>query len=115
MPVDGGYAKHTEWPIVERDHAGSVAYLDARIGEVLGALVELELESKTVVFFASDNGAHNEGGHDVHFFDSTGGLRGFKRSYYEGGIRSPSIIRWPGVTAAGGYTQVASTQAATHR
>ena len=38
---------------------------------------------QTVVFFASDNGAHNEGGHNVHFFDSTGGLRGFKRSYYE--------------------------------
>ena len=53
------------------------------------------------VFFASDNGAHNEGGHNVHFFNSTGGLRGFKRSYYEGGIRSPSIVRWPGVTSAG--------------
>ena len=37
----------------------------------------------------------------MHFFDSTGGLRGFKRSYYEGGVRSPSLVRWPGVTPAG--------------
>jgi arylsulfatase A-like enzyme len=42
----------------------------------------------------------------VTYFDSTGGLRGFKRSYYEGGVRSPSIIRWPGVTAAGAVSGV---------
>ena len=50
--------------------------------------------------------AHNEGGHKVHFFDSTGGLRGFKRSYYEGGVRSPSVVRWPGVTPAGSVSNV---------
>ena len=44
----------------------------------------------------SDNGAHNEGGHSYKFFDSTGPLRGYKRSLYEGGIRSPSLIRWKG-------------------
>ena len=35
------------------------------------------------VFFASDNGAHLEGGHDYKFFNSTGGLLGHKRSLYE--------------------------------
>lgn len=37
----------------------------------------------------------------VHFFNSTGGLRGFKRSYYEGGVRSPTLVRWPGVAPPG--------------
>jgi arylsulfatase A-like enzyme len=44
----------------------------------------------------SDNGAHNEGGHSYLFFNSSGPLRGFKRSLYEGGVRSPTMIRWPG-------------------
>ena len=39
--------------------------------------------------------------HDVTFFESTGGLRGFKRSLYEGGVRSPSIASWPGTIRPG--------------
>ena len=100
VPNDMGYG-HEAWPIVERDHAASVAYLDQRVGDVLAELDALGLAASTAVFFASDNGAHNEGGHNVSFFNSTGGLRGFKRSYYEGGVRSPSIVRWPGVVAPG--------------
>jgi arylsulfatase A len=99
VPTDLEYAsKLRDWPQVEVDHAASVSYLDKRIGDVLGTLERRGLEPSTLVLFASDNGAHQEGGHHVHFFDSTGGLRGFKRSYYEGGIRSPSLARWPGVT-----------------
>ena len=41
-------------------------------------------------------GAHLEGGHNYHFFNSTGGLLGHKRSMYEGGYRSPTMARWPG-------------------
>ena len=101
VPSELSYAAKA-WPVVERDHAASVSYLDMRVGDLLRALDAQRLASSTVVFFASDNGAHNEGGHDVRFFGSTAGLRGFKRSYYEGGVRSPSIVRWPGVTPAGG-------------
>eukprot|EP00966_Prymnesium_polylepis_P043248 1004243-Prymnesium_polylepis.1 len=71
VPTDLGYGSK-DWPVVERDHAASVGYLDKKVGEVLSALEDRGLDKKTVVFFASDNGAHNEGGHDVHFFDSTG-------------------------------------------
>jgi len=66
----------------------------------LALLDELGMGNDTVVFFASDNGAMNEGGHNYTFFDSSGPLRGFKRSLYEGGIRSPSMVRWRGNIAA---------------
>ena len=59
---------------------------------------EMEL---THGYSASDNGAHNEGFHKVTFFNSTGGLRGFKRSLYEGGVRSPTLMRWPKTIEAG--------------
>lgn len=102
VPSDLQYASRTSWPEVERDHAASITHLDARIGEMMAALDSLQLANSTIVWFASDNGPHNEGGHSVDFFSSSGGLRGYKRSFYEGGVRSPSIVRWPGVTQPGG-------------
>ena len=52
----------------------------------------LEVANDTLTVFVSDNGPHAEGGHNVKFFNSSGGLRGHKRSLYEGGVRSPSIV-----------------------
>eukprot|EP01013_Petalomonas_cantuscygni_P039669 TRINITY_DN711_c0_g1_i2.p1 TRINITY_DN711_c0_g1~~TRINITY_DN711_c0_g1_i2.p1 ORF type:complete len:329 (+),score=0.56 TRINITY_DN711_c0_g1_i2:621-1607(+) len=101
VPTDGSYARHEDWPAVERDHASSVSYMDASIGRVLATLDSAGLRNNTIVVFASDNGPHNEGGHSHTFFNSSGGLRGFKRSLYEGGVRSPSIVRWPGVVQEG--------------
>jgi arylsulfatase A-like enzyme len=59
-------------------------------------LKELKIDDDTVVFFASDNGPHQEGGVDPKFFQSSGPWRGHKRDLYEGGIRVPMIARWPG-------------------
>ena len=101
VPTDGEYASRSEWPEVERDHAAVVTYLDAKVGELMGALEALKLEERTLVIFASDNGAHHEGGHSHLFFNSTGGLAGHKRSLYEGGVRSPTMARWPGTVPAG--------------
>ena len=101
VPTDGEYASRSEWPEVERDHAAVVTYLDAKVGELMGALEALKLEERTLVIFASDNGAHHEGGHSHLFFNSTGGLSGHKRSLYEGGVRSPTMARWPGTVPAG--------------
>lgn len=67
--------------------------MDASVGKLVAGL---DL-SNTFVFFVSDNGAHEEGGHNHTFFNSTGGLRGFKRSLYEGGVRSPSMVAGPGI------------------
>ena len=55
----------------------------------------------TVIFFTSDNGPHAEGGADPVFFNSNGGLRGIKRDLYEGGVRVPMIVKWPGRIKAG--------------
>lgn len=92
------YAK-TDHPLAS--FAGMVTRLDRDIGRLSALLKELGLDSNTLVIFTSDNGAHNEGGANPEFFNSTGGLRGIKRDMYEGGIRVPMIARWPGHIKAG--------------
>jgi arylsulfatase A-like enzyme len=81
--------------------AGMIARMDQSVGQVMTKLKELGLDQNTVVFFTSDNGPHKEGGANPEFFDSNGPLRGIKRDLYEGGIRVPMIVRWPGRVKAG--------------
>lgn len=100
VPTDLQYANKS-WPDVEKDHAAVVTYLDKKVGDLLEHLKDLGVENNTLVFFASDNGAHREGGHSELFFNSTGGLSGHKRSMYEGGMRSPTMARWPAVIQPG--------------
>ena len=81
--------------------AGMVDLLDSQVGSILSLLNELNLEDNTIVIFTSDNGPHVEGGADPDYFDSNGPLKGYKRDLYEGGIRVPLIIRWPGKVTVG--------------
>ncbi len=76
--------------------AAMVRELDDYVGEIIAKLTKLGLEKNTIVIFASDNGPHLEGGADPDYFDSNGPLKGYKRDMYEGGIRTPLIVRWPG-------------------
>lgn len=81
-------------------YAGMVSRLDRTVGQVMALLKELNLDGNTVVFFTSDNGgATRLWGED--FFDSNGPFRGHKQNFYEGGIRTPMLARWPGKIKAG--------------
>jgi arylsulfatase A-like enzyme len=70
--------------------------LDADVGSILSLLRQLGIDKNTYVFFTSDNGPHQEGGHIVEYFDSNGTLKGYKRDLYEGGIRVPMVAWAPG-------------------
>jgi arylsulfatase A len=86
--------------------AAMVKELDDYVGDLLNKLKELGLEKNTIVIFASDNGPHLEGGADPDYFDSNGPLRGYKRDMYEGGIRTPMLVRWPGKVKAGSKNDI---------
>ena len=77
VPSDGNYANES-WPNVEKDHASVISnFQDRDVGRIMDVLTSTGLLSNTLVIFASDNGAHNEGGHDHTFFNSSGPFRGF--------------------------------------
>ena len=102
--VEGGYSGRldlTEEEIKAR-YREMVVAMDESVGAVLDALRRLDVASRTLVLFLSDNGATPDG--------SNGPLRGFKGSVWEGGHRVPAIAWWPGVISGGTETdQVALT------
>ncbi|QDT70273.1 Arylsulfatase [Planctomycetes bacterium MalM25] len=103
VPDFGPYADR-DWPAPEKGFAEMMRRLDTNVGRMLDKIAALGLDERTLVIFSSDNGPHSEGGHAHRFFNSNGPLKGMKRDLYEGGVRVPTIVRWPGRVAAGATT-----------
>lgn len=91
------------WPDTYKRYATSIGRIDNAVGDILKLLQDLEIDSNTLVVFASDNGPSIESylpaeyaSNQANFFESFGPYDGIKRDVLEGGLRTPLIAHWPG-------------------
>lgn len=107
---DADWMKDPEVPQDAKNYAAMVTMIDRNVGQVLDMLKKLGLEENTIVFFTGDNGGQDRFRSKEHprgYFgpnvDPTTGVefRGGKRYLYEGGLRIPFVVRWPGKIKAG--------------
>jgi arylsulfatase A-like enzyme len=104
-PAWAVYKDKQGWPEQAKRYAAMVGMVDRQVGQVLDLLKELKLDDNTIVFFCGDNGGNNyfrtpekpRGFHSANKNPKTGvEFRGGKGNLYEGGLRIPMAIRWPG-------------------
>ncbi len=105
-----GECSYLPHPRPRAAYAAMISDLDGYVGRVMQSLERAGVTENTFVVFTSDNGTTHPGQPDSHFhiggvdpkfFNSTAGLRGYKGSVYEGGIRVPMIAKLPSRIAAG--------------
>lgn len=89
---------------VAKRHSTMIRRVDDAVADLIHLLKDLKIDNDTMIVFTSDNGPHNEGGADPRhrhgaqnpqFFKSYGMMDGIKRDCWEGGMRVPTLVRWP--------------------
>lgn len=95
---DYGIYKDKPWNEQQKAYAAQVTRLDSDVGALLDLLKELNLDEKTIVMLAGDNGSSFAPQSDMGklFNQASNGMRGYKRGLYEGALRQVAIARWPG-------------------
>lgn len=95
------------WPDTYKRYASVTFRIDEQIGDILQLLEDLQIAENTLVVFTSDNGPSNESylpktyvSYEADFFRNFGPFEGIKRDVYEGGLRVPTIVWWPGTIAS---------------
>ena len=102
--VGGGQERRIGYivsPNPRATYAAMVSRLDRDVGRILELLKSRGVDEETVLIFNWDNGAQSCFDVSEDLFEATAGLRGYKGSMYEGGLRIPQIVRWPGQVKAG--------------
>ena len=106
LPVEASAedrARYAKFAAETQRYYGCVTAMDREVGRLRATLDELGVGQDTIVWFCSDNGPE---GQDGKAPGSAGGLRGRKRSLYEGGTRVPSLLVWPRRLPAGSVVDV---------
>ena len=101
----GSYLPH---PRPRAAYAALISDMDENIGKIIRRLKKHKLDKNTIIVMTSDNGPTFAGGVDYKFFDSASGFRGLKGSVYEGGLKVPLIVKWPGKIKAGSTSDAVS-------
>jgi arylsulfatase A-like enzyme len=102
------------WPDHARRHATMVRRIDDAIADLVQLLKDLKIDDKTLIVFTSDNGTLREHGLDnvgtyaPDYLDTFGRYDGTKTDMWEGGVRMPTLVRWPSAVTAGSESHAAS-------
>ena len=94
-------AMYSEYSEGEQHYYGCITAMDEQVGRLNRELEALGIAENCMTWFCSDNGPEGQTGGEGRSRGSTGGLRGRKRSLFNGGIAVPALLKWPGRAQAG--------------